>query len=146
VSDDIARPTRGLKNRNPGNLRANPRVHWQGQVAVDGKDFVVFGDDVDGLRAAIIDLHTHYVRDHETSILALIAAYAPPVENDTKAYAAFVAGRLGVDPLAAITFDRRTATELIGAIVKIEQGVQPYDDVTISAGVESAFLHFEVAA
>ena len=143
MSDDIARPTRGLKNRNPGNLRANPNFVWQGQTMVDGKGFVVFDSDVNGIRADIVNLHTHYIRDHETSILALIAVYAPPVENDTKAYATFVANRLGVDPLATIAFDRRTADALIRAIIKIEQGIQPYDDATIAAAVESAFAHFE---
>ena len=142
-STDIPRPTRGLKNRNPGNLRLVPTIHWQGQICGDSKGFVVFDGDVNGIRADIISLHTHYVRDKETSILALIAVYAPPVENDTKAYATFVANRLGVDPLATIAFDRRTADALIRAIIKIEQGIQPYDDATISAAVESAFAHFE---
>ena len=141
---DIARPTRGLKNRNPGNLRSNPHFAWQGQIGSgDSKGFVVFDSDINGIRADIINLHTHYVRDHETSILALIAVYAPPVENDTKAYAKFVADRLGIDPLATITFDRRTVDALIRAIIKIEQGIQPYDDATIAAGVEAAFAHFD---
>ena len=141
---DIDRPTRGLKNRNPGNLRVVPAFHWQGQIGNgDSKGFVVFDSDVNGIRADIINLHTHYVRDHETSILALISVYAPPVENDTKAYAKFVSDRLGIDPLATITFDRPTANALIRAIIKIEQGVQPYDDATIAAAVEAAFAHFE---
>lgn len=140
---DIARPTRGLKNRNPGNLRANPKVKWRGQISVDAKGFAIFDDDVNGLRAIIIDLHTGYVRDHQVSILGLIAEYAPPVENDTKKYARFVADRLGVDPLASIPFDRPTAAELAKAIVRIEQGIQPYADVIIACAVEAAFAHFE---
>ncbi len=143
---DIARPTRGLKNRNPGNLRANPDFTWEGQIGADGKGFAVFDADVHGIRAAVIDLHTHYVRDRETSVLALIAMYAPPVENDTKEYADFVAGRLGVDPQSALSFDRRTAEALMQAIIRMEQGVQPYADPVIAAGIEAAFLHFEAAA
>ena len=142
---DISRPTRGLKNRNPGNLRNLSTVHWQGLISGDTKGFAVFDSDTNGIRAAIIDLHTHYIRNRETSILGLIAVYAPPVENNTKEYATYVAGRLGVDPLATITFDRRTADELIRAIIKIEQGMQPYDDATIGAGVEAAFAHFAAA-
>ncbi len=142
----IGRPTRGLKNRNPGNLRANPTFTWQGQVAIDDKGFVVFDGDVNGIRADVVDLHTHYIRDRQTSILALIAAYAPPTENNTKAYVDFVAGRLGVDPAADLVFDRASADALFRAIVKIEQGVQPYDDATIAAGIEAAFQHFEAAA
>ena len=140
---DIARPTRGLKNRNPGNLRANPRITWDGQVAVDDKGFVVFASDVKGLRADIIDLHTHYIRDLETCVLTLIASYAPPNENDTKAYVEFVCERLDVEARDTLAFDRRTADALIRAIVKIEQGVQPYDDATIAEAIEQAFAHFE---
>lgn len=139
---DIARPTRGLKNRNPGNLRGNPHVTWDGQISIDDKDFVVFASDVKGLRAAIIDLHTHYIRDRETSVLALISSYAPPVENDTKSYVDFVAGRLGVAATDALVFNSAAADALIRAIVRIEQGVQPFDDATIADAIEQAFAHF----
>ena len=139
---DIARPTRGLKNRNPGNLRTNPGFTWDGQVTFDDKGFVVFSSDVKGIRAVIVDLHTHYVRDMETSVLTLMAAYAPPVENNTKEYVDFVAGRLGVGCFDTLVFDRRCADSLFRAIVKMEQGIQPYDDATIAEGVEQAFQHF----
>jgi len=141
---DIARPTRGLKNRNPGNLRGNPRITWDGQVAIDDKDFVVFASDVKGLRADIIDLHTHYIRDKEVCVLTLIGSYAPPVENDTKGYVEFVCERLNVEARDTLVFDRRTADALIRAIVRIEQGIQPYDDATIAEAIEQAFAHFEV--
>lgn len=143
MSTDIARPTRGLKNRNPGNLRGNPGVQWDGQVMIDNHGFVVFDSDVNGIRAAIVNLHTHYVRDREITVLALIAEYAPPVENNTKQYVDFVCGRLGVADSDTLDFDRPTANALIRAIIRIEQGEQPFDDSTIAAGVDAAFQHFE---
>ncbi|BAE49269.1 hypothetical protein [Paramagnetospirillum magneticum] len=139
---DIQRPTRGLKNRNPGNLRFNPAVKWKGLTGQDNKGFCVFNSDEAGIRAAVIDLHTDYVRDHQCSVLALIAEYAPPVENDTKNYAKFVADRLGVDPLATIPFTPHTAEELIRAIIKMENGIQPYPDAVIVEGVAAAFAQF----
>ena len=139
---DIARPTRGLQNRNPGNLRASTAFTWQGQTGVDDKGFVVFATDIYGIRAAVIDLHTGYSRG-ETSVFALIKIYAPPNENDPQTYAVFVAGKLGVAPTDTLSFDQPTATQLIEAIITMEQGSQPYDDSTIAAGVQSAFAHFQ---
>lgn len=136
---DIARPTRGLKNRNPGNLRFNPAVQWKGLTGEDSKGFCVFSSDLAGIRAMVKDLKTDYYRDGQRNIVALIAEYAPPIENDTKAYVDFVAGRLGVDPMAEIEFTREAAFELAKAIIKIEQGVQPYGDVLIKAAVDAAF-------
>lgn len=142
----IRRPTRGLKNRNPGNLRHNPKVPWRGMMGPDSKGFCVFSSDEAGIRAMIIDLHTDYARDGQRSVLSLIAEYAPPVENNTKAYASYVAGRLGVDPLDEIAFDRSVATALAEAIIKMENGLQPYPAEIIAAGVEAAFDHFEGVA
>ncbi|MBF0095443.1 MAG: structural protein [Alphaproteobacteria bacterium] len=139
----IKRPTRGLKNHNPGNLRHNPKIPWQGLIGPDKKGFCLFDRDENGIRAMVIDLHTDYVRDHQRSVLSLIAEYAPPVENNTKAYATYVADRLGVNPLDEITFDRRVATALVDAIIKMENGIQPYPAEIIAAGVEAAFDHFD---
>jgi hypothetical protein len=145
---DIARPTRGLKNRNPGNLRNNPSFVWSGQVGIDSKGFVVFDNDADGIRAMVIDLHTDFVRDQQTSLTTLIREYAPPGDgNNTRAYIAFVAKETGLDPVAPITsFDRPLAAALARAIIRMEQGIQPYDDATIRAGVDAAFLHFSPSA
>ena len=141
----LARPTRGLRNRNPGNLRDNPRVGWQGQIGVDSKGFAVFDSDTAGIRAAVIDLHTDFVRGGlRTSLTTLIREYAPPADgNDTAGYIAFVAKQTGIDPRAPIVdFTPAIATALIKAIIRMEQGVQPYDDATLAAGVSAAFAHF----
>jgi len=145
LSPDIPRPTRGLKNRNPGNLKNNPRFIWNGQTGADSRGFAVFDTDVAGIRAAVIDLHTDFVRGGQrSSITTLIGEYAPPGDgNNTPAYIAFVAKRTGLDPQRPIaSFTPALATALIAAIIRMEQGVQPYDDATIAAGVAAAFAHF----
>ena len=139
---DIQRPTRGLKNRNPGNLRFVATIPWQGQIGEDSLGFAVFDTDVNGLRAMIINLHTLYARNHDTTILAIISAYAPPVENNTDEYAAVVGKEVGFDPSATIpAFTPEVATSLIRAMVHMEQGVDPYDDMTYGHAAALAFMH-----
>jgi len=42
---------RGIRNNNPGNIRKNESFTWQGEIDQDDKGFVVFDDEVNGLRA-----------------------------------------------------------------------------------------------
>lgn len=143
---DIARPTRGLKNRNPGNLRFVPSVRWLGEVGDDTKGFSVFDTDVNGLRACVIDLHTHYIRDGQNTIRKAITCYAPPNENNTESYIAFVAMYTDIGPDKVFVFTPDVAAALLEAIVRIEQGVQPYDAATITEAVDAAFHHFGAKA
>ena len=136
ASPNIPRTTRGLKNRNPGNLRWTPKDRWQGLTGQDNKGFCVFSSDVHGIRALVRDLRTDYLRDGQTTIESLIAEYAPPHENDTQAYVDYVAQALDIGPRTEIpALTPAVATELAIAIIRIEQGVQPYPIATIAAGV-----------
>ena len=142
VNADIPRPTRGLKNRNPGNIRFVASVPWQGQTGQDSVGFAVFDTDVNGLRAMMIDLHTLFSRLTEPSILTIIATYAPPIENNTKTYADYVSNALKIDPLAVIPdFTPAVATALAQAMVHVEQGVDPYNVGTYDHAAALAFMH-----
>lgn len=136
---DIDRPTRGLKNRNPGNLRFHPEIKWRGQIGQDSKGFCVFDIDENGIRAIVKDLKTDYFRDGQKTILALLSEYAPPTENHTMAYARFVADALHIGVEEEIAFNEATAEQMVRAIIKMENGVQPYSDDVIRAGVQAAF-------
>ncbi len=141
--DLIPRDTRGLRNRNPGNLRFSPDVPWEGLTGHDGDGFCVFDADVHGIRAVIIDLHTHFVRGQHT-IRALVSTYAPPTENDTDAYIRFVADGAGIGADEAIeVFTRDLADTLFRALCTFENGVMPYPAETIGAGLDAAFAQFE---
>jgi hypothetical protein len=97
--------SRAYKNNNPGNLkdadgRLVPEKDWAddwGAYKLDDKSFYVFGTAEQGF-AALVHLLQVRVRQHpEWSILNLFFSYAPPSENDTATYAAFVAKRVGGD-------------------------------------------------
>lgn len=138
--------TRGERNNNPGNLRANPNIHWQGQGGKDAAGFMVFQEVTGrpgfywGIRALARDLLVDYTRDRQRSVKQLISEFAPHSENDTHAYINAVARILGVmpdDPLdLAGNFDQLTT--LVWAIIRIENGRVIYPGAVIDAACRGA--------
>lgn len=126
---------RGIRNNNPGNIRVSKTTKWIGQIGDDG-DFVIFSTPEYGIRAIYRTLLT-YRRDHKLStVKGIFERYAPPKENKTHLYIAFVCKEMGVGPdtvLALSDYDR-----LIIAIIKMENGAQPYTLATIRAGMALA--------
>lgn len=88
------------RNRNPGNLRP-PRTWTPAGLAgtftgVSGT-FCVFATEARGWEALarrVLQLH----RSGSDTVREIIAIWAPPTENNTNAYIAGVAGKLGVRP------------------------------------------------
>ena len=67
----------------------------------------------------------------------IISRYAPPNENQTTAYIQSVAKQLGVVPDTAIDIEERgILTVFIKAIIRMENGIQPYSDPTIQQGID----------
>jgi hypothetical protein len=130
--------TRGLVNNNPGNIRKNGTA-WHGAVAGSDPAFVTFDRPEDGIRAMAKVLLT-YQRQHGLDTIAeLLERWAPAVENDSFAYIDDVATRLGLDPDERIDLgDRAVLAALCGAIIRHENGVQPYADAVLAAGVDAA--------
>lgn len=89
--------SRSLRNNNPGNLKFTAWTKGQGATGADDKGFAIFPDYAAGWWA-LLALLVLRVRQHpEWSILDLFFSYAPPSENDTQKYAAFVAKHVGGD-------------------------------------------------
>ena len=130
--------TRGLVNNNPGNIRKNGTA-WHGAIAGSDPAFVTFDTPVDGIRAMAKVLLT-YQRQHGLDTIAeLLERWAPAVENDSFAYIDDVATRLRLDPDERIDLnDRAVLAALCGAIIRHENGIQPYADAVLAAGVDAA--------
>lgn len=127
---------RGIRNNNPGNIvRTSDR--WQGMSADQSRDprFVVFDAPVYGIRALARVLRK-YNESGLNTVSAIINRWAPPVENDTGAYARVVAAALGVSPTTPITLTDSTMVNLIAAIIKHENGTQPYPGALIAQAVQ----------
>ncbi|KQM78921.1 structural protein P5 [Xylophilus sp. Leaf220] len=131
---------RGIRNHNPGNIdRTTER--WQGMATDQSSDprFVVFTGPVWGLRALAKVLLSYQRKYNLRTPAAIIGRWAPPVENDTGAYARQVAKALGVQPGDQIDLqDARTLERILPAIVAHENGHQPYPEALIRQAVTLA--------
>jgi hypothetical protein len=92
-------PPRGIRNHNPGNIDRG-RDRWQGMADDQSGDprFVVFTEAEWGIRAIVRVLRSYRDRHGLETVRAIVSRWAPPVENPTARYIAFVCDRLGVDP------------------------------------------------
>lgn len=85
---------RGIRNRNPGNLRHGSK--WQGLCEVQtDPDFCQFETMAYGCRALIKTLITYHCRHGLNTVAGMIRRWAPPNENDTAAYSRAVAAGIG---------------------------------------------------
>ena len=133
---------RGIRNRNPGNIRVG--ASWFGLAEFEEMTdfqraetaFCVFSEDKWGLRAMARLLRRYQDHHGLTTVEAMIGRWAPPSENKTAAYAAYVGERIGVAPTARIDFsDAAVAVPMIAAMTRLENGQQPYSDAIIEEGI-----------
>lgn len=122
---------RGVRNNNPGNIRwGSP---WQGLVK-NGKlkdtEFCIFEDPAYGIRAIAATLITYYdkrkAKDGSKidSVREVIERWAPPVENNTSAYASQVAKVLAISPDSETLnlHDYKTMRAVVESIIRHECG------------------------
>jgi hypothetical protein len=130
--------TRGERNNNPGNIRRLSGVSWVGQAADQSTDaaFVVFTSPIYGIRA-IARILTSYARERLNTVQAVIDRWAPPNENNSKAYVDAVCRDCGVLSTDVIDVVARR-DDLIKAIIEHENGEQIYTDVQIETGIQLA--------
>ena len=132
------RPPRGIRNNNPGNIRHGQ--NWQG-LNPDGRNidpaFCVFKSPVFGIRS-LAKVLMNYKKIHGlNTVRQIISRYAPPNENQTKAYIQTVAQQIGVYPDTIIDIEERgILTVFIKAVIRMENGIQPYSDELIQQGID----------
>lgn len=130
---------RGIRNNNPGNIRHG--ANWQGLEEKSREldtAFCVFKSPVWGIRA-LAKVLINYKKIHGlNTVRGIISRYAPPNENQTLAYIQSVAKQLEVYPDTVIDIEERgILTVLIKAVIRMENGVQPYSDETIQQGINA---------
>lgn len=136
---------RGIRNKNPGNIRKG--AGWQGLAEDQSSDneFAIFIAPVWGIRAlcrVVLTYHRHRRAADGSKIdtvQEIIDRWAPPIENDTNAYAARVRMALDVDKGEIINpEDPDTLLALAAAIIHHENGQQPYSQAELREGVDLA--------
>jgi hypothetical protein len=129
---------RGVRLNNPGNIRHSTRP-WLGQSRLQpDPDFVNFIAPEYGIRAIVKTVLTYQADDGCKTIRQIIDRWAPPNENDTSAYVDDVAERCNVSPDQPVdTHDKDVMTALVEAIIRHENGDQPYPPnlITLALGL-----------
>lgn len=126
--------TRGMRNNNPLNIRRGANK-WLGEVdsirGVRDADFCQFSSLAYGYRAAIRIFFTYQSKYRCKTIREIITRWAPPIENNTRAYINRVVNDINIaQPNACITadteidlkFDSVVLTNLLCAMMTVENG------------------------
>lgn len=130
---------RGVRNNNPGNIEENGTA-WQGldTPKSDGR-FCRFIDPKWGIRAIARVLITYQDKHGVNTVRGIIDRWAPPVENNTSAYIDHVCRVVGVGRADAIDLHQyKYAAPIVEAIIKHENGQQPYSKMQINEGLRLA--------
>lgn len=124
--------TRELALNNPCGI-VHSKILWAGQ-AEDQPDpvFVKFISALYGLRAAARN-YIEYGKLHGlTTVAQVITRASPPQANDTSAYIRAVCEECGVGPSAEIA---PIMLPFMKAVIRQENGVQPFDDELIQQAI-----------
>jgi hypothetical protein len=128
---------RGIRNNNPGNIR-HGGSQWQGMSAAQtDSDYVQFDDPVFGIRALAKLLSNYQTRYGLNTVRAIITRWAPPIENITAAYIDNVSRMTGLGPDQSFNVTDYMVP-MVKAIIKHENGEQPYTDEQINRGISLA--------
>lgn len=128
---------RGLRNNNPGNIRISP-AKWGGELAknTDGV-FEQFDTPENGIRALSKLLVNYGAKYGDNTVARIVSRYAPSNENDTRAYIAAVVKHSGIAENTTLNLpkDKASLLSLTAAIIKHENGIQPYTAETLNRGL-----------
>lgn len=113
---------RSVRNNNPGNIRIGGD-QWNGAVGDDGS-FVTFESPEMGARAMARTLNSYQTRHGLTTVDQMISRWAPPNENDTRAYVRQVSEYMGVSPHQSIDLQANPElqTRMMEAMIRMEGG------------------------
>ena len=128
----------GIRNCNPLNIRKS-KDQWKGlQAQQTDASFAQFETMEYGWRAAFVLLtRTYYHAYRLYTIRAIVSKWAPPNENNTKAYIQNVSKLTGIDPdePIGIPSDRPGRWLMLGAAMAIqENGVSCTRSLTYPMG------------
>lgn len=135
MGDNMLQP-KGIRNKNPLNIEYSAANNWLGQVGTDGR-FIVFDTEFNGIRAAARLLKNYRDRHGLGTVRGIINRWAPPSENPTGKYVDYVAKNAGVAadaPLGVADYPR-----VVAAMIKFENGIQPYETSLINSATAAGF-------
>ncbi|MDR3513785.1 MAG: hypothetical protein P4L73_19280 [Caulobacteraceae bacterium] len=118
----------GIRRNNPGNLRPDSGVGF--------RSFATIGQ---GLAAMGRQLQIYQDRHGLSTIAGIVKRWAPPSENNTKAYVAHVAQWSGFAANQSLNLhDPKTLAALEAAMIRQEQGRNPFSQDQLLAALGAA--------
>lgn len=129
---------RGFRNNNPLNIRENDRINydWEGEAFADSDgEFEEFTSPEYGIRAATRILKSYQKRGLDT-VPEIIGSWAPEIENDTQGYIENILDWTGFNMGDYIGVSKYPV--LLAAMIRQENGSQPYSMELINQGVSMA--------
>lgn len=127
--------TRGVRNSNPGNIRKS-KDQWEGAIGDDGA-FVIFDSPESGVRALAKNLQS-YGRQGYDSIEKIINRWAPPNENDTKAYIDSVVAATGIPATQSLDLSNPDTLSSLAQAISFHETGSRYDPEVYQQGVARA--------
>lgn len=127
--------TRGIRNNNPGNIRVS-KDQWEGMTGDDGA-FVTFDSPESGVRALGKNLLS-YGRQGYDSIEKIINRWAPPNENDTKAYIDSVVAATGIPATQSLDLSNPDTLSALAQAISFHETGSRYDPEVYQKGVARA--------
>lgn len=116
---------RGIRNRNPGNIKFSTGNNWRGQIGKDSGGFVIFDSDANGLRAMAKLLKTYMTRHGLNTIGSISRRWSPDAVGLSGQYAAAVAKNTGIAATRVIDVNDATAlAQIMRGMVMVENGAQ----------------------
>lgn len=131
---------RGIRNNNPLNIRKGS--NWQGEKHPQtDKSFEQFESLQYGVRAGFIILRRYMsgyngLTEKFNTIEKIVRRWAPPSENNTKAYIEQVSKLTGIPSTLKISFSQRSyMVAIVDAMIRVECG-QPIDRMIIESAYD----------
>lgn len=129
---------RGIRNNNPGNIRHGDKWRGLANKQTDAS-FCVFKAPEWGLRALVKILRNYQTKHGLKTVESIINRFAPQIENDTSSYILSVCQVLDVKPRDVIdVFEPGIMINLLKAVIRHENGIQPYSDEVLKKSLELA--------
>lgn len=127
--------TRGIRNNNPGNIRVS-KDQWEGMTGDDGA-FVTFDSPESGVRALGKNLLS-YGRQGYDSIEKIINRWAPPNENDTRAYIDSVVAATGIPATQSLDLSNPDTLSSLAQAISFHETGSRYNPEVYQQGVARA--------
>lgn len=124
---------KGVRKNNPLNIEQGE--NWDGLAPTQSGRFCTFVSPVYGFRAAARIISGAYVRRGKTTIQEVISTWAPPQENPTTDYIAFVTQKTGLHPNDNAVSN---LTAVLWAMAQFENGGDFYGKSIVERGVKAA--------